>query len=158
MSLRCCLADAADRSGADKQAIEIAARLGKAMAWTMRDVTPTACRDLHPTLRLPLAALAFPLLRRRPRPELDAFIDAVYAMVHADGQVSLFEYCLGRLLHVQVREALDPSRYARFGRRKLDASAQRDRDAAGGGRAGRPCDAATRQRAYLAGLQRVLPR
>ena len=32
--------------------------------------------------------------------------------------VSLFEYCLGRLLEVQVRESLDPSRHARFGRRK----------------------------------------
>jgi hypothetical protein len=69
-------------------------------------------------LRLPLAALAFPVLRLRPRPQLDAFMDTMHALVHADGQVSLFEYCLGRLLTVQVRESLDPSRYARFGRRK----------------------------------------
>ena len=33
-----------------------------------------------------------------------------YALVHADGEVSLFEYCLGRLLRTQVAEALDPSR------------------------------------------------
>jgi hypothetical protein len=31
--------------------------------------------DLHPMLRLPLAALAFPVLRLRPRPQLDAFMD-----------------------------------------------------------------------------------
>ena len=91
--------------------------------------------------------------------ELDAFLDTVHAVVHADGRVSLFEYCLGRLLEMQVRESLDPSRHARFGRRKLRQRAQRD---------SRPCcavvaqaghaDQAAAQRAYLAGLQRVLPR
>ena len=79
-------------------------------------------------------------------------------MVNADGEVSLFEYCLGRLLQVQVRESLDPSRYARFGRRKpgnvkqefatlLAVVAQAGND-----------DPAAAQRAYLAGMQRVLPR
>ena len=38
-------------------------------------------------------------------------------MVHTDGRVSVFEYCLSKLLQVQVREALDPARYARFGNR-----------------------------------------
>ena len=109
-------------------------------------------------LRLPLAALAFPVLRLRPRPQLDAFMDTVHAVVHADGQVSLFEYCLARLLTVQVRESLDPSRYARFGRRKpgnvrhefatlLAVVAQAGHQ-----------DRASAQHAYLAGLQRVLPR
>ena len=109
-------------------------------------------------LRLPLAAMAFPVLRLRPRPELDAFMAAVHAVVNADGQVSLFEYCLGRLLEVQVRESLDPSRYARFGRRKpgnvkqefatlLAVVAQSGNE-----------DAADAQRAYLSGMQRVLPR
>ena len=69
-------------------------------------------RGLHPILRLPLAALAFPVLRLRPRPELDTFLDTVHAVVNADGEVSLFEYCLGRLLQVQVRESLDPGRHA----------------------------------------------
>ena len=69
-------------------------------------------------LRLPLAALAFPVLRMRPRPQLETFLDTVHAAVHADGDVSLFEYCLAQLLRVHVREALDPARYARFGRRK----------------------------------------
>ena len=109
-------------------------------------------------LRLPLASLAFPVLRLRPRPELDAFLAAVHAMVHADGQVSLFEYCLGKLLEVQVLESLDPARYARFGRRKpgnvkqefatlLAVVAQSGND-----------NAMAAQHAYLSGLQRVLPR
>lgn len=147
-----------DRAGvADKQAFEIAARMGKAMALEVRSLHQHHAAALHPSLRLPLAALAFPVLRLRPRPELDTFLDAANAMVYADGQVSVFEYCLARLLTVHVRESLDPSRHARFGRRKLGqvrseiatlltVLAQSSHD-----------DGETARRAYLAGIQRVLP-
>lgn len=142
----------------DKQRIEIEARLGAETAAEALRLREQALAGLHPMLRLPLAALAFPVLRLRPRPELSAFMDTVHAVVNADGQVSLFEYCLGRLLEVQVRESLDPSQYARFGRRKtgsvkqefaalLAAVAQAGHD-----------NASAAQRAYLAGMQRVLPR
>ena len=109
-------------------------------------------------LRLPLAALAFPVLRMRPRPQLETFLDTVHAAVHADGDVSLFEYCLAQLLRVHVREALDPARYARFGRRK-PGSVRREFATllALVAQAGHQDDASA-QRAYLAGLQRVLPR
>ena len=49
----------------------------------------------------------------------DARQRMVDAAVHADGQVSLFEYCLGKLLQVQVREALAPAASRAFGMRKL---------------------------------------
>jgi Zn-dependent protease with chaperone function len=142
----------------DRQRFEIAARLGEARAAQAVQLRDTHLRALHPAHRLPLAALAFPVLRRFPRPELDTFIDTVDAAVHADGQVSLFEYCLARLLQVQVREALSPGRSTPFGRRKprdvrqpfatlLAVVAQAGHDT--------PMKA---QHAYLAGLQRVLPR
>ncbi len=113
--------------------------------------------DLHPMLRLPLAALAFPLLRRRPRPELDNFIGTVDALSQADGQISLFEYCLACLLHRQLSESLDPSAKVGTGRRKLpDAKneialllavlAQNGQDTND--------DA---QHAYMAGMNAVLP-
>src|SRR5690606_25343197 len=116
-------------------------------------------QQLNPALRLPLAALAFPVLRQRPRPELDAFLDTIEAVVHADGAVSVFEYCLSRLLQVQVREALDPSRHARFGRNKAPG-VRREFAAllAVMAQAGHPHDPLAAKRAYLAGLQRVLPR
>ena len=147
-----------DEALAALQQEEIAARMGASAAEHALRIHQQLTADLHPMLRLPLAALAFPVLRLRPRPELGIFLDTVHAMVNADGQVSLFEYCLGRLLAVQVVESLDPSRYARFGRRKpgnvrnefatlLAVVAQ----------AGHR-DTASAQRAYLAGLQRVLPR
>lgn len=149
----------ADEEGlASRQHREIAARLGDDTADYAARIHQQLVADLHPMLRLPLAALAFPVLRLRPRPDLDRFLDSVSAVVNADGEVSLFEYCLGRLLTVQVMESLDPSRYARFGRRKpgnvrnefatlLAVVAQAGHD-----------DPASAQRAYLAGLQRVLPR
>jgi Zn-dependent protease with chaperone function len=139
------------------QVEEIAARLGTEAANRARRLRDEALDGLHPQLRLPLAELAFPALRRRPRPQLDAFLDTVHAMVHADGRVALFEYCLGRLLQSQVREALDPAAHARFGRRRL--SQVRSELAtllcvvAQHGHA----DQGAAQRAYLAGMQRILP-
>ena len=139
------------------QTEEIAARLGLSMAEQARGIRAQQLASLHPSLRLPLAALAFPVLRLRPRPELDAFLDTVHAMVHADGQVSLFEYCLARLLQVQVRESLDPSRHARFGRNKLSAvRSEVSTLLCVVAQAGHE-DHATAQRAYIAGVQRVLP-
>ena len=143
---------------AAKQRMEIVARLGEDVAALADALRLEALHDLHPMLRLPLASLAFPMLRVRPRVELDRFMDTAHAVVHADGEVSLFEYCLARLLETQVRESLDPSRHALAGRRKavnvkqefstlLAVVAQAGND--------RPEEA---QRSYLAGLQRILPR
>ncbi|MDQ3617766.1 MAG: M48 family metallopeptidase [Pseudomonadota bacterium] len=142
---------------ADKQTFEITARLGKVVAEQARHLRQQHLVDLHPMLRLPLAELAFPVLRLRPRPELDMFLDAANAMVYADDHVSLFEYCLGRLLTVQVRESLDPSRYARYGRRKLHAVKQEIATLLALVAQAGHADAARAQHAYLAGLQRVLP-
>jgi Zn-dependent protease with chaperone function len=141
-----------------KQRAEITARMGAAVADAAFASRQQVAATLHPMQRLPLAALAFPVLRMRPRPQLDSFMDTVFAVVNADGEVSLFEYCLGRLLQVQVRESLDPSRYARFGRRKPGNVKQEFATLlAVVARAGND-DPAEAQRAYLAGMQRVLPR
>ncbi|MEG3191340.1 M48 family metallopeptidase [Lysobacter sp. D1-1-M9] len=142
---------------ADKQVFEIAARLGKVAAEQARHLRQQHLADLHPVLRLPLASIAFPVLRLRPRPELELFLDAANAMVYADGKVSLFEYCLSRLLTVQVRESLDPGRYAGFGRSKPHRlKAEIATLLAVVAQAGH-AEPAAAQHAYLAGLQRVLP-
>ena len=143
---------------ATRQRFEIAARLGEATAARVIELREAHVRALHPAHRLPLAALAFPVLRRFPRPELDAFIDTVDAAVHADGRVSLFEYCLARLLQAQVREALSPAQVRTFGRRKPhDVRAPFATLLAVVAQAGHDMPAKA-QHAYLAGLQRVLPR
>ncbi len=143
----------------DTQRKAIAERLGEAVADHALRIHQQLTADLHPALRLPLAALAFPVLRLRPRPQLEVFLDAVQAAIDADGEVSLFEYSLAQLLQVQVRESLDPARYARFGRRK--PGSVRNEFAtllAVVARYGNTDDEAAARRAYLAGLQRVLPR
>ncbi len=143
----------------EMQRIEIIARMGNAAATEAQHLRETQLQALHPMLRMPLAAMAFPVLRRRPRPELATFLDTVHAVVHADGQVSLFEYCLGRLLEVQLREALDPARHIRFGRRKPGNVKQEFATLLSVvARSGNPDDTMAAQRAYLAGMQRVLPR
>src|SRR5690606_37766434 len=148
-----------DADVADRQRSEIVARLGVQAAAEARRLRDEYLHALHPLLRMPLAALAFPAMRLRPRPELATFLDTVHAVVHADGRVSLFEYCLGRLLEVQLREALDPGRYARFGRRK-PGNVRREFATllAVVAHAGNPQDPEAARRAYLAGMQRVLPR
>lgn len=136
---------------------EIAARLGMAMAEHAKEIRAQHLADLHPALRMPLASVAFPELRLRPRPELDVFLDTVHAIVNTDGRVSLFEYCLGRLLQVQLRESLDPSRHARFGRSKLsDVRSDIATMLCVVAQCGQE-GAEAAQRAYLAGIQRVLP-
>ena len=70
---------------------------------------------LHPVQRAPLLAIAFPALKRRPASELKAFRDLVGALIRLDGEVSLFEYALGRDLAAHLEEAEDPSRAQLFG-------------------------------------------
>lgn len=120
-------------------------------------VLAALCLDLHPQLRLPLAELAFPALRRLPRPELAGLDASVAALIRADGQTEVFEYALGALLRAQVHGVLDPSRYWRPGRRKLH-QAQGEAVAlltvlANRGHA----DPAAARRAFLAGLARLYP-
>ena len=141
-----------------RQRMEVIARLGEPVSSEAERLREAYLQTLHPMLRLPLASMAYPVLRLRPRPELSSFIDTVHAVTHTDGHVSLFEYCLGRLLEVHLRESLDPSRYARFGRRK-PGNVKREFATllAVVAQAGHQ-DPSEAQRAYLAGMQRVLPR
>ena len=153
------LAIGSDESVRRKQELELKARQGAIVAVAALGYAEQLA-TLHPMLRLPLAAVAFPVLRRRPRAELGRFVDALYALVHADGRVDLFEYCLGRLLHVQVQEALDPARGRTGGSRRLNEEAVRVAVIdllAVMAHAGHD-DAAGAQHAYIAGMARVYPR
>jgi Zn-dependent protease with chaperone function len=111
-----------------------------------------ALAGVQPIHRLPLAAMAFPTLRRRPRPWLERFVATLEAVIHADGRIQFSEYCLARLVTVQVMDALDPSRSRPIGRRKLvDCKADVAALFAVLARYGQP-DAETAHRAYVAGV------
>ncbi|WHZ19496.1 MAG: M48 family metallopeptidase [Rhodanobacteraceae bacterium] len=113
--------------------------------------------DLHPMLRLPLAQLAFPALKRRPRPEVDLFVKTLDALIHADGRVDLDEYCLAKLVRAQVVAALDPSASFKPGTLKLTEAQDELRDfAALVARFGNDDDD-TARRAFQAAMQDALP-
>ena len=113
--------------------------------------------QLHALQRLPLAQLAFPALRRRPRPQLQTFLIALNQLMQADGQVELDEYCLAKLITVQVIDALDPSKARPSGSAKLPSCAA-DLAAVFALVARRGSDDdGDAQRAYLLGMHEVLP-
>jgi len=64
--------------------------------------------SLAPALRLPLLEIAFPALRQRPPEQLRALVILVDELLRMDGRVSVLDYALGRLLRVQISEALTP--------------------------------------------------
>ncbi|WP_374601039.1 M48 family metallopeptidase [Arenimonas sp.] len=141
----------------EAQQFELAARHDERLARQALDYADRL-EELPRILHLPLAAMAMPALRKRPRPELEKFMDSCFALSHADGRISLFEYSLGRLLRVQVRDALDPSRAWVPGHRQLSRCApQAVTLLAVLAQAGHT-DGAAAMRAYLAGLTRVFPR
>ncbi len=83
---------------------------------------------LHPALYLPLAILVFPALRRLPPSRLQWLSSRLDTIVHADGQLVLHEYCLVKMLQVQVVDVLTPSRAHGSGNLKLGRCSNEMRD------------------------------
>jgi hypothetical protein len=77
--------------------------------------------SLAPTSRLPLAALTFPALKQLADGRQKTLLNTLGALVRADGRVDLNEYCLSRLLLMQLREARHPRRTPLDGLKKLPA-------------------------------------
>ncbi len=114
-----------------------------------------ALKALHPVLRLPLAELAFPLLRRHP--QRDAVLACIHALAQADGQVDLHEYCLSRLLHRELYESMHrttPWQNRRAPRQAIEQAGATLLAVLAA--AGQP-DRAVAEAAYRAGLAQVVP-
>jgi Zn-dependent protease with chaperone function len=112
---------------------------------------------LHPMQRLPLAAMAFPALRRHPRPKLQVFVIVLKQLIKADGKVSLQEYCLAKLVGIQVIDALNPSATRVMGRIRLNEAAAELCDLFSVVAEYGHDDAESARRAYALGLNEVLP-
>jgi len=67
---------------------------------------------LGPLQRLPLVELAFPALRRRPPESIRRYLKALNDLIHADGQVSVFEFSISKLISVYLTEAMQPATQA----------------------------------------------
>jgi Zn-dependent protease with chaperone function len=101
-----------------RQLDSIGRRLGPTLA---RDAAALANRmaRLPQDLRLPFVALALPQLAAHPGDYQDALVAALNELAVADGTVTMFEYCVTRLVWSYLLDAADPSRRSRMGNGSL---------------------------------------
>jgi Zn-dependent protease with chaperone function len=76
-------------------------------------------RGLPAELRLPLLDLAAPVVTARPDVALQALLATLGELALTDARLSLFEYCLTRLVAGYVRDAQDPSARSKPGRARI---------------------------------------
>jgi len=107
-------ADAISRN----QYAAIAAQLGKESECRVREIVQKPLQHGALSQRLPLAIMAFPLLRGFSSEKQHAFSQCIDAVSHANGHISLFSYCLSRLLQTQLHSVQQP-RQRLFGKRKV---------------------------------------
>jgi hypothetical protein len=116
-----------------------------------------ALASLHPLLRLPLAEVSVPALRQLPVEAQAAFLKQAFTLANADGRVTVYEYCLSRLIYSALTESQQPKSGWRVDRNRLAAKpgavamllavlAQ----------SGNP-DPAAAARAFQSGMARALP-
>jgi Zn-dependent protease with chaperone function len=96
----------------------VAERMGSPDAATASGLTDLLA-GLPPQLRLPVASIAAPLIAAQPRRRLDVLAATLEELARADGSISVFEYCLTRLIAGYIRDANEPSGRTRPGRADL---------------------------------------
>lgn len=101
-----------------RQLADLTTRVGPALAQAAQ-AEADALAALNPLLRLPVAELAFPALRHRSEEAQQALLDAVQALIHADGRIGVFEYCFSTMLHSELYQALHPKPHRHSGSRPI---------------------------------------
>jgi hypothetical protein len=112
---------------------------------------------LAPTLHMPLLALAFPALKQLPEGRQQTLLAALDALVRVDGRVDLDEYCLVRLLRVQLLESRQPHRTPPDGVKKLPACRRSLMLVCGVVAMNGTTDEAAARRAWLLAMQYAFP-
>ncbi len=82
-------------------------------ALTLIERAERAARQLEPSQRLPLLQELFPALRRLPREDRRRIVDGLNRLILVDGRIEIFEYALGALARVYLRDELEPAAGAR---------------------------------------------
>jgi hypothetical protein len=108
----------ADPQVRERQKADLAARYGQQLA-DAAEGESRALSTLDPVLLLPLAELAFPALRHRTDAERQAVLTAIYALVNADGRISVFEYCLASMVASDMYQHMHPKPHWHTQRRTL---------------------------------------
>jgi Zn-dependent protease with chaperone function len=91
-----------------RQLVSIATRLGDDTAAATAQMTADL-EALPLLLRLPVVSIAVPALGARPPQQVRALIATLDDMALADGSISVFEYCLTRMIGGYARDVADPS-------------------------------------------------
>jgi len=75
-----------------------------------------------PAFRLPLLEILFPALKLRPAAQLAFLLDLVRRLVELDGRISLYEYCVYRILQSSLDQSVIPG-----GRRRRPRASREQR-------------------------------
>jgi hypothetical protein len=102
-----------DKAARDLQQQLVAKHAGPEAAAALADQRP-ALSLLDPAARLPLLQLSLPALRTLDPAALDRFFTTLDELVHADNQVTPFEYALQKMLLSQLQLAQRPARRVQF--------------------------------------------
>jgi len=114
-------------------------------------------RGLPAELRLPLLDLAAPVVTARPDVALQALLATLGELALTDGRLSLFEYCLTRLVAGYVHDARDPSARSKPGRGRITGARDAALNLLAALAAEGNDDATAAARAFGAGVNVLLP-
>ena len=78
-------------------------------------------KSLAPGKRMSLLALSFPVLKQLPEGRLQTFLGTLENVTRINSNVGLEDYCLARLMRLQLSEALHPRSAPIDGQKKLPA-------------------------------------
>jgi len=98
----------------------IVTRLGPAVAAAVAQYAEQL-DDLAPELRLPVVELAVPQLAGRPAAERATLVAVLDELARADGVISVFEYCLTRVVGKRLLDVADPVGRSRRGRSSVSS-------------------------------------
>ncbi len=96
-----------DNRHADRQSHIIEKQLGADRALRVREYFNEICK-LGPEYRLPLLEIAFPMLKHRPKSQIEYLLELVGRLIEIDGQIDLGEFCFYRVLASHLSQAADP--------------------------------------------------
>jgi Zn-dependent protease with chaperone function/uncharacterized tellurite resistance protein B-like protein len=93
----------------------VGALLGQPTAHAVETMLTTA-QAIPELVRLSVVSIAMPVVAARPATERDRLRATLDALVRADGRITLFEYCLTRLVDGYLRDVQRPAVRAQAGR------------------------------------------